>query len=178
MSCVCLVMVLNRSQVLGSGTSLTNSTKSDGWPTFTNLQVIELIGSDRPGLITDMCTALLDKSQMTDVNVKNWYDKHCSVVTIQCPDRPRLLFDTICTLTDMGYVVLHGHAKAESTEAFQSVFSRPCHAGAVLCIGGSRLMLSEDEKPLQKGVEFPRSKRWGGPSSGRKKIYIYIIYWC
>uniref|UniRef100_A0A251TJN9 ACT domain-containing protein ACR n=1 Tax=Helianthus annuus TaxID=4232 RepID=A0A251TJN9_HELAN len=41
-------------KVLGSGTSLTNSTKSDGWP------VIELIGSDRPGLITDMCTVLLE----------------------------------------------------------------------------------------------------------------------
>ncbi|XP_024991365.1 ACT domain-containing protein ACR4-like [Cynara cardunculus var. scolymus] len=61
----------------------------------------------------------LDETQRPDVNVVNWYDKDCSVVTIRCKDRPKLLFDTICTLTDMEYVVFHGHVDAEGPEAYQ-----------------------------------------------------------
>lgn len=32
-------------------------------------------------------------------------EKGYSIVTVQCKDRPRLMFDTVCTLTDMQYVV-------------------------------------------------------------------------
>lgn len=35
---------------------------------------------------------------------------HCSgysLINVQCPDRPKLLFDIVCTLTDMQYVVFH-----------------------------------------------------------------------
>lgn len=198
-------------QVIGSDTSFTGSIKSVGLPTSEDLTVIELIGTDRPGLLSEVCTVLLDlrcnvvklnswthntraafvilladqesgaaitdpmrlynikkmlcdvlsvsnndekganiavthgihterrlhqmmmadgdyergcdvdldQSQRTDVSVVNWYYKKCSVVTIRCPDRPKLLFDTICTLTDMGYAVLHGHVNFDRTEAFQ-----------------------------------------------------------
>ncbi|MFS7993506.1 putative [Protein-PII] uridylyltransferase [Helianthus anomalus] len=57
--------------------------------------------------------------QRPDVNVVNWYDKDCSVVTIRCKDRPKLLFDTICTLTDLEYVVFHGHVDTEGPKAYQ-----------------------------------------------------------
>nr|XP_043608527.1 ACT domain-containing protein ACR4-like isoform X1 [Erigeron canadensis] len=59
----------------------------------------------------------LDDKQRPDVKVVDWYDKDCSVVTIRCKDRPKLLFDTICTLTDMDYVVFHGNVDAEGPEA-------------------------------------------------------------
>nr|GME15927.1 ACT domain-containing protein ACR4-like [Ipomoea batatas] len=54
-----------------------------------------------------------------NVSVTNWHDRDYSVVTIRCKDRPKLLFDVICTLTDMEYVVFHGNVDAEGPEAYQ-----------------------------------------------------------
>lgn len=59
------------------------------------------------------------EKQRPDVNVVNWHDRDYSVVTIRCKDRPKLLFDTICTLTDMLYVVYHGNVVAQGPEAYQ-----------------------------------------------------------
>lgn len=59
------------------------------------------------------------EKERPDVKVVNWYDKDYSVVTIRCKDRPKLLFDTICTLTDMEYVVFHGNVDTEGPEAYQ-----------------------------------------------------------
>lgn len=53
------------------------------------------------------------------VSVVNWLDKDYSVVNIRCKDRPKLLFDTVCTLTDMQYVVFHGSVDSEGPEAYQ-----------------------------------------------------------
>uniref|UniRef100_A0A175YFP6 ACT domain-containing protein ACR n=1 Tax=Daucus carota subsp. sativus TaxID=79200 RepID=A0A175YFP6_DAUCS len=61
---------------------------------------------------------LEDKSR-PEVNVINWYDKDYSVVSIRCKDRPKLIFDAICTLTDMQYVVFHGNVDASGPEAHQ-----------------------------------------------------------
>lgn len=58
-------------------------------------------------------------SQRPKVTVVNWFDKDYSVVTVRCKDRPKLLFDTVCTLTDMQYVVFHGNVVAERPEAYQ-----------------------------------------------------------
>lgn len=41
------------------------------------------------------------------VAVQNCLEKGYSVVNIQCKDRTKLLFDVVCTLTDMQYVVFH-----------------------------------------------------------------------
>ncbi|KAL9225853.1 hypothetical protein vseg_001732 [Gypsophila vaccaria] len=59
-----------------------------------------------------------------DVTVVNWFDKDYSVVTVRCKDRPKLLFDTVCTLTDMQYVVFHGSVDAEGSEAYQEYYIR------------------------------------------------------
>lgn len=59
-----------------------------------------------------------------NVTVVNWYDKDYSVVTIRCKDRPKLLFDTVCTLTDMQYVVFHAKIDAEGPEAYQEYYIR------------------------------------------------------
>ncbi|KAG8063034.1 hypothetical protein GUJ93_ZPchr0003g16688 [Zizania palustris] len=58
------------------------------------------------------------------VSVVNWLDKDYSVVTIRCKDRPKLLFDTVCTLTDMQYVVFHGSVDSEGPEAYQEYYIR------------------------------------------------------
>ncbi|KAF4366576.1 hypothetical protein CsatB_004026 [Cannabis sativa] len=41
------------------------------------------------------------------VTVQNWTERDYSIVNIQCKDRFKLLFDVVCTLTDMDYVVFH-----------------------------------------------------------------------
>ncbi|KAL4565602.1 hypothetical protein LXL04_029704 [Taraxacum kok-saghyz] len=41
------------------------------------------------------------------VSVQNCLDKGYSVLNIKSKDRPKLLFDVVCTLTDMKYVVFH-----------------------------------------------------------------------
>ncbi|GAA0168529.1 hypothetical protein LIER_40580 [Lithospermum erythrorhizon] len=60
-----------------------------------------------------------DERERPQVNVVNWQNKDYSVVTIRCKDRPKLLFDTICTLIDMQYMVFHGNVDAEGPEAYQ-----------------------------------------------------------
>ncbi|KAL3511471.1 hypothetical protein ACH5RR_030872 [Cinchona calisaya] len=58
------------------------------------------------------------------VTVENYADKGYTVVNLSCPDRPKLLFDTVCTLTDMQYVVYHGTIIAEGPEALQEYYIR------------------------------------------------------
>ncbi|CAI0379144.1 unnamed protein product [Linum tenue] len=41
------------------------------------------------------------------VTVQNWLERGYSVVNVQAKDRTKLLFDVVCTLTDMGYIVFH-----------------------------------------------------------------------
>ncbi|KAL6581109.1 ACT domain-containing protein acr4 [Orobanche minor] len=59
------------------------------------------------------------EKERPNVNVVNWHDKDYSVVTVKCKDRPKLLFDIVCTLTDMKYVVFHGNVDTDGPEAYQ-----------------------------------------------------------
>ncbi|KAJ6347037.1 hypothetical protein OIU76_003684 [Salix suchowensis] len=58
------------------------------------------------------------------ITVENCVDKGYTVVSLRCPDRPKLIFDTVCTLTDMQYVVYHAIIIAEGPEACQEYFIR------------------------------------------------------
>ncbi|KAM7264440.1 hypothetical protein ACFE04_002123 [Oxalis oulophora] len=62
--------------------------------------------------------------QRPKVEVINCYDKDYSVVMISSKDRPKLLFDTVFTLTDMGYVVFHANVDAEGPQAYQEYYIR------------------------------------------------------
>lgn len=64
-----------------------------------------------------------DKSRPL-VTVQNCIEKDYSVVSIRCKDRPKLLFDTVCTLTDMDYVVFHGTVNSGVPEAYQEYYIR------------------------------------------------------
>jgi UTP:GlnB (protein PII) uridylyltransferase len=52
------------------------------------------------------------------VTVQNWAERGYSVVNVQSKDRTKLLFDVICTLTDMEYVVFHGTIKTAGDTAY------------------------------------------------------------
>ncbi|KAK4488743.1 hypothetical protein RD792_004526 [Penstemon davidsonii] len=58
------------------------------------------------------------------VTVENCVEKDYTVVNLSCQDRPKLLFDTVCTLTDMQYVVYHGTIIAEGPVAQQEYYIR------------------------------------------------------
>lgn len=59
------------------------------------------------------------KKSSTQVTVLNCSDRDYTVVTVRSKDRPKLLFDTLCALTDMQYSVYHGTVDAGNSEAYQ-----------------------------------------------------------
>uniref|UniRef100_A0A7N0TMN5 ACT domain-containing protein ACR n=1 Tax=Kalanchoe fedtschenkoi TaxID=63787 RepID=A0A7N0TMN5_KALFE len=58
------------------------------------------------------------------VNVEYLVDKGYTVVNLRSQDRPKLLFDTVCTLTDMQYEVYHATIISDGPEAYQEYFIR------------------------------------------------------
>lgn len=46
-------------------------------------------------------------------------DKGYSVVNVKCKDRPKLLFDIVCTLTDMQFAVFHASVSSDGPYAIQ-----------------------------------------------------------
>lgn len=65
-----------------------------------------------------------NKSKRPQVTVLDCVERDYTVVTMRCGDRPKLLFDIICTLTDMEYVVFHGVVHTGKMEAFQEYYIR------------------------------------------------------
>ncbi|XXG43162.1 hypothetical protein AAC387_Pa01g3265 [Persea americana] len=58
------------------------------------------------------------------VSVQDWSEKGYSVVNVRCKDRPKLLFDVVCTLTDMQYVIFHATVDTEGDQAYQEFYIR------------------------------------------------------
>ncbi|KAK6158062.1 hypothetical protein DH2020_005376 [Rehmannia glutinosa] len=58
------------------------------------------------------------------VLVRNYLEKDYSVVNIQCSDRNKLLFDVVCTLTDMEYIVFHATIDTSRDTASLEFFIR------------------------------------------------------
>ncbi|XP_043725086.1 ACT domain-containing protein ACR3 isoform X1 [Telopea speciosissima] len=58
------------------------------------------------------------------ITVERCEDKGYSVVNVRCKDRPKLLFDIVCTLTDMQYVVFHASISSSGPYALQEYYIR------------------------------------------------------
>ncbi|CAL9087779.1 unnamed protein product [Musa textilis] len=58
------------------------------------------------------------------VTVQNCVERRYSVVSVQCRDRPKLLFDVVCTLTEMEYVAFHGTVDTDGDLAHQEFYVR------------------------------------------------------
>ncbi|KAI4330232.1 hypothetical protein MLD38_028532 [Melastoma candidum] len=65
------------------------------------------------------------------VSIGSWEEKGYTVVNIECWDRPKLLFDAVCTLTDMQYVVFHASIHSEGSTAKQEYFIRRKDGGTL-----------------------------------------------
>ncbi|KAG6604113.1 ACT domain-containing protein ACR1 [Cucurbita argyrosperma subsp. argyrosperma] len=78
----------------------------------------------------------------THVRIESCKEKGYSIINIKSRDRPKLLFDTICALTELQYVVFHAAVSSNGTIADQEYFIR--HKGG--CILDSE---SEKSRVLQ-----------------------------
>ncbi|KAL6979673.1 ACT domain-containing protein acr8 [Sarracenia purpurea var. burkii] len=56
------------------------------------------------------------------VAVQNCLERGYSVLNIQCKDRTKLLFDVVCTLTDMEYIVFHATVNTAGELAYLEFF--------------------------------------------------------
>ncbi|KAM0935952.1 putative [Protein-PII] uridylyltransferase [Dioscorea sansibarensis] len=65
-----------------------------------------------------------DETSRPQVAVLDCAEKYYSVVILRSKDRPKLLFDTICTLTDMNYIVFHGTVNTGNSDAYQEYYIR------------------------------------------------------
>lgn len=57
------------------------------------------------------------------ITVDRCEEKGYSVVSVRCKDRAKLMFDIVCTLTDMHYVVFHATISSDGPYATQVSFS-------------------------------------------------------
>ncbi|VAH94744.1 unnamed protein product [Triticum turgidum subsp. durum] len=60
----------------------------------------------------------------TRVTIDNWEERGYAIVKMTSRDRPKLLFDTVCALTDMHYVVFHATVGAQGPLAIQEYYIR------------------------------------------------------
>ncbi|KAB2617701.1 hypothetical protein D8674_013570 [Pyrus ussuriensis x Pyrus communis] len=58
----------------------------------------------------------------THVNIESCKEKGYWVVNVRSQDRPKLLFDTVCALTNLQYVVFHAVVSSRGTMADQEYF--------------------------------------------------------
>ncbi|KAJ6426711.1 hypothetical protein OIU84_022327 [Salix udensis] len=58
------------------------------------------------------------------VTVQNWVKRGYSVVNVQCKDRTKLLFDVVCTMTDMEYIVFHATINTAGDRAYLEFYIR------------------------------------------------------
>ncbi|GLU13419.1 hypothetical protein SLE2022_300570 [Rubroshorea leprosula] len=72
----------------------------------------------------DGCSRQWNGCGKTHVSIESCNEKGYSVVNVSCGDRPKLLFDTVCVLTDMQYVVFHAAVSSKGCIANQEYFIR------------------------------------------------------
>ncbi|CAM8936625.1 hypothetical protein QQ045_014373 [Rhodiola kirilowii] len=73
----------------------------------TSVDEVDSSAGSRPKIVVELCE-----------------EKGYSVVTVHCKDRSKLLFDIVCTLTDMQYVVFHASISSDGPYASQEYFIR------------------------------------------------------
>ncbi|KAI4320602.1 hypothetical protein MLD38_034063 [Melastoma candidum] len=58
------------------------------------------------------------------IMVERWEEREYSVVSVRCKDRAKLMFDIVCTLTDMQYLVFHASISSDGSDAIQEYYIR------------------------------------------------------
>lgn len=58
------------------------------------------------------------------VSIESWKERDYLVVNVRSRDRPKLLFDTVCVLTDLDYDVFHASMSSHGSIAIQEYYVR------------------------------------------------------
>ncbi|KAF7101241.1 hypothetical protein CFC21_102623 [Triticum aestivum] len=95
--------------------------------------------------------ATADDRSLPVVVVEDCAERGYTLVNVRCRDRPKLLFDTVCTLTDMQYLVFHGTVIAEGSEAYQEYYIRHLDDGAAAS--------DQDREQLRRCLEAAIQRR-------------------
>ncbi|CAK9133770.1 unnamed protein product [Ilex paraguariensis] len=106
------------------GEKVAHTSSSMGF-THVDRRLHQMLFADRDyeggGLATETDSPCTFKSKIT---VEHCVDKGYSVVNVRCKDRPKLMFDIVCTLTDMQYVVFHATISSDRPYASQEYYIR------------------------------------------------------
>lgn len=65
-----------------------------------------------------------EEGRRTVVSIDSCEEKGYSVVNVECMDRPKLMFDIVCTLTDLQYVIFHASITSHGPSAYQEYYIR------------------------------------------------------
>ncbi|XP_074285588.1 ACT domain-containing protein ACR2 [Silene latifolia] len=90
-----------------------------------------------------------DITKAAIVSIESCYQKGYSIVNVECKDRSRVMFDTLCTLIDMEYVIFHASVSCQDGYAFQEYFIRH-RDGSPLCTESEKDRVS---KCLEAAIE-------------------------
>lgn len=88
--------------------------------THTERRLHQLMSADKD---CETCSSSCGDGEI-QVLIENCKEKGYSMVNVRSRDRPKLLFDTVCTLTDMQYVVFHAAVRSKGSGAFQEYYIR------------------------------------------------------
>ncbi|XP_042473884.1 ACT domain-containing protein ACR2-like isoform X1 [Zingiber officinale] len=83
------------------------------------------------------------------VSIDRCKEKGYTVVNVECLDRPKLMFDTVCTLIDMQYVVFHASISSCGNYARQEYFIRNKDGSSLI----SELEVQRVAKCLEAAIE-------------------------
>ncbi|XP_010321943.1 ACT domain-containing protein ACR2 [Solanum lycopersicum] len=92
------------------------------------------------------------EDKMLSVCIENCHEKGYSIVSVQCKDRKRLMFDTVCTLTDMQYVIFHASVDSRGGYAFQEYFIRHVDGYAMSTQGEKERVIKCLEAAIERRV--------------------------
>ena len=81
----------------------------------------QMFFADRDYESVEVTTADVDCSPTSrpTIGIERCEEKGYSVVSVRCKDRAKLMFDIVCTLTDMEYVVFHATISSDGPNASQ-----------------------------------------------------------
>ncbi|KAM0934867.1 putative [Protein-PII] uridylyltransferase [Dioscorea sansibarensis] len=86
-----------------------------------------------------------------NVVVMDCAERDYTVVILRSKDRPKLLFDAVCTLTDMDYIVFHGTVNTGNEEAYQEYYIRH--------VDGSPIQSESDRKRMIQCLQAAIERR-------------------
>eukprot|EP00897_Mesotaenium_endlicherianum_P001219 jgi/Mesen1/1124/ME000123S00299 len=114
------------SNVMSSNDGQSATTKNMALgPTHTERRLHQMLFADRDyEKLSPKPRKVHDSKDRPYIYVSNCGETMYSIVEIKCKDRPKLLFDTVCTLTDMQYVVFHATIDSSETLASQEYYIR------------------------------------------------------